>query len=269
MSGLQTLAKPRRIKASHRRRRRIASGQSVQRYYDPQIGRFLSVDPVTADTVSGWNFNRYNYAANNPYKFTDPDGRSIWFWGGAGNDDQAAYKSDMITALGEAGVANARAVPEAATSPGGIAADLVLLPNVNNVTPANIFTTGVAPSGQAGDQYNLMGYSYGSVLAAQQALTDAGNGIKVDNLILIGAPINQDLMDAVRSSPNIANVIVRNISGDPVFAGMSDSQLAAAAPTLAWQMTRGTGHFTYAGADAAAAARRRELVSELVKAGVK
>ena len=48
-----------------------------QRYYDPGIGRFLSVDPVTADTVTGWNFNRYNYAANNPYKFKDPDGRII------------------------------------------------------------------------------------------------------------------------------------------------------------------------------------------------
>src|SRR3546814_5595704 len=48
-----------------------------QRYYDPQIGRFLSVDPVSADTVTGWNFNRYNYAANNPYKFKDPDGRII------------------------------------------------------------------------------------------------------------------------------------------------------------------------------------------------
>lgn len=48
-----------------------------QRYYDPTLGRFLSVDPVTADTNTGWNFNRYNYAANNPYKFKDPDGRII------------------------------------------------------------------------------------------------------------------------------------------------------------------------------------------------
>ena len=46
-----------------------------QRYYDPMIGRFLSVDPVTANSGTGANFNRYWYANNNPYKFTDPDGR--------------------------------------------------------------------------------------------------------------------------------------------------------------------------------------------------
>lgn len=46
-----------------------------QRYYDPTIGRFLSTDPVAASANTGANFNRYKYAANNPYKFTDPDGR--------------------------------------------------------------------------------------------------------------------------------------------------------------------------------------------------
>jgi len=44
-----------------------------QRYYDPQIGRFLSVDPVRAD--GSGSFNRYWYANNSPYNFTDPDGR--------------------------------------------------------------------------------------------------------------------------------------------------------------------------------------------------
>jgi RHS repeat-associated protein len=48
-----------------------------QRYYDPGIGRFLSVDPVTADGNTGGNFNRYWYANNNPYRFTDPDGRCV------------------------------------------------------------------------------------------------------------------------------------------------------------------------------------------------
>ena len=46
-----------------------------QRYYDPSIGAFLSVDPVTAYSNPVGAFNRYKYAANNPYRFTDPDGR--------------------------------------------------------------------------------------------------------------------------------------------------------------------------------------------------
>ncbi|WP_036147817.1 RHS repeat domain-containing protein [Lysobacter antibioticus] len=48
-----------------------------QRYYDPQIGRFLSVDPVTANPANGTNFNRYWYGNNNPYRFKDPNGRYV------------------------------------------------------------------------------------------------------------------------------------------------------------------------------------------------
>jgi len=46
-----------------------------QRYYDPLVGKFLSIDPVAANPGTGGNFNRYWYANDNPYKFTDPDGR--------------------------------------------------------------------------------------------------------------------------------------------------------------------------------------------------
>ncbi len=45
------------------------------RYYDPYAGRFLSTDPMRVDAASAGNFNRYWYAANSPYRFTDPDGR--------------------------------------------------------------------------------------------------------------------------------------------------------------------------------------------------
>ncbi len=53
-----------------------------QRYYDPGIGKMLSVDPVTAYDSGDWRqFNRYAYAFNNPYCFTDPDGRqSLTNW---------------------------------------------------------------------------------------------------------------------------------------------------------------------------------------------
>jgi RHS repeat-associated protein len=67
-----------------------------QRYYDPVIGRFLSVDPVDADGASGGNFNRYWYANNSPYRHTDPDGRipldTIWDIG------------NVVYDLGKAGV---------------------------------------------------------------------------------------------------------------------------------------------------------------------
>ena len=46
-----------------------------QRYYDPAIGRFLSADPVKTEASSGALFNRYWYANDNPYRFSDPDGR--------------------------------------------------------------------------------------------------------------------------------------------------------------------------------------------------
>lgn len=45
-----------------------------QRYYDPVVGRFYSNDPV-GFTGEPETFNRYSYANNNPYKYTDPDGR--------------------------------------------------------------------------------------------------------------------------------------------------------------------------------------------------
>ena len=47
-----------------------------QRYYDPALGQFLSVDPVTAHSSGdGRHLHRHSYAFNNPYKFSDPDGR--------------------------------------------------------------------------------------------------------------------------------------------------------------------------------------------------
>nr|WP_255656578.1 RHS repeat-associated core domain-containing protein [Lysobacter lactosilyticus] len=41
----------------------------------PANARFVSVDPAPPDAQSGSNFNRYAYAANNPHRYVDPDGR--------------------------------------------------------------------------------------------------------------------------------------------------------------------------------------------------
>lgn len=46
------------------------------RYYNSKHGRFTSVDPLTASATikDPQSFNRYSYALNSPYKFTDPLG---------------------------------------------------------------------------------------------------------------------------------------------------------------------------------------------------
>lgn len=46
------------------------------RYYDPVVGRFLSIDPVGPSPGNTFNFNRYGYASNNPIINIDPDGRN-------------------------------------------------------------------------------------------------------------------------------------------------------------------------------------------------
>lgn len=49
------------------------------RYYDPHIGRFVSVDPAGFDPSNPTSFNRYAYVNNNPYKYVDPDGELLNF----------------------------------------------------------------------------------------------------------------------------------------------------------------------------------------------
>lgn len=43
------------------------------RYYDPQLGRFISIDPGRQFTANG-----YSGMGNNPAMFVDPDGRFVW-----------------------------------------------------------------------------------------------------------------------------------------------------------------------------------------------
>jgi RHS repeat-associated protein len=47
------------------------------RMYDPQLGRFLSPDPLVGNPSNGQAYNRYSYALNNPLRYTDPTGLQV------------------------------------------------------------------------------------------------------------------------------------------------------------------------------------------------
>ncbi|RMH88121.1 hypothetical protein EBB59_12165 [Lysobacter pythonis] len=44
------------------------------RMFDPQLGRFLQVDPVVQAPENAQSWNAYTYVFNNPYAYTDPTG---------------------------------------------------------------------------------------------------------------------------------------------------------------------------------------------------
>ncbi|WP_337187012.1 hypothetical protein [Phenylobacterium sp.] len=123
------------------------------------------------------------------------------------------------------------------------------------------------------EQFNLGGYSYGAAAAAAQAYAVAEEGGKVDNLVLVGAPINADLYGAVRKHPNIRNVINVDLDqhGDPIRAGMTDDQIARAFPRIGVQFfdQRHPGHFYYSGVGPEHDRRRKGLADMLVERGVR
>lgn len=47
----------------------------MARYYNPDTGVFLSLDPVRGDVKNPLTMNEYNYGNNNPVMNVDPDGK--------------------------------------------------------------------------------------------------------------------------------------------------------------------------------------------------
>jgi len=107
-----------------------------QRYMDPQLGVFLSVDPVAVSSVDGKNFNRYWYVSTNPISKIDPDGRCDGPWTCAIDRDIAAMNSGDMTQDEFASRSEARAagaVIGASAGPAIVATDGRVVPLTANL----------------------------------------------------------------------------------------------------------------------------------------
>jgi len=109
------------------------------RNYDPQIGRFLSEDPIGFNTGE---FNLYRYTSNNPLNFVDFNGQTaealgFFFEGGA-----AFLEGAAVTAAAAATVAVATALVLLTPSEAGLGSDVVpqsfeFKSHKSNQNPAN------------------------------------------------------------------------------------------------------------------------------------
>jgi RHS repeat-associated protein len=86
------------------------------RYYSPNLGRFMSVDPVGGTVGSSQSWNRYSYVENNPIGMVDPSGQSgITFWiKQVAKGWRKGTRSQAVRAAGE-NVHNVRVVGDGAS----------------------------------------------------------------------------------------------------------------------------------------------------------
>ncbi|MEO8682348.1 MAG: RHS repeat-associated core domain-containing protein, partial [Vicinamibacterales bacterium] len=141
------------------------------RYYRAVSGRFVTVDPVLnikAALADPQRWNRYAYAANNPQKFIDPDGRDpLLVTGGLGAAVFAVWKAYVNVQQGRPWYANVGVEASKGFVLGatlGLAAPA--LAGVEAITAGPIATTvTTAATKSSGDLGRIIGWGAGQSAA--------------------------------------------------------------------------------------------------------
>jgi len=193
--------------------------------------------------------------------------KGTFFIGGAGMD--GIYISKLIKAFHEAGIKSAVYLDREKWSNGqNFDATLGVFLG-RDYDPWFPMLLRIRPNSH--EQFNLIGYSYGSLIAAQLAAKYARYGSPVDHLVLIGSPISEEFLNVVNKMDGIKKIIVINLDehGDPIYAGMDMFELVSNVLDLRQQMKESSGHFYYAKEGVIGDKRRTELGDELYKLGLR
>ncbi len=266
------------------------------RAYDPRLGRFLNVEPLTHEYPS---ISPYVFVLDNPINAIDPDGRRVYFVGGANNDrDGWNYINRWKNAFANAGIndfvridashgkfgdvlftnkyrnSGAEYVPIVSNGPMGpdFQGSTAIKVPVNNT----MINSTVEQYKQKlkdnplkeGEQFNMIGYSYGSVLQAQAALKLANEDVVVDNLVLVGSPISNDseLYKELSGNKNIRNIIRIDIPNDKLSNPKSLMEFIKGG----WQNKNDSGpHFDLARPGQEADKKIQQSVEQIKKEGIK
>jgi pimeloyl-ACP methyl ester carboxylesterase len=201
--------------------------------------------------------------------------RGTLYWGGAGLD--GPYVQPQLEAFRRAGIGN---VSVGLTNTANRDLGTVVGPLWDAVRAGLVIRyeddsewTITSGMDTAAPQFNMIGYSYGSLLAAQTANFYSKCGHVVDHLVLIGSPIDAGFLAKLKAAPHIRRVVVIDLTkhGDPIHAGISQVDLIQAAPALKKQQDRdlGEGHFYFAHIMKDSKARWDALAKRLAAEGLR
>lgn len=193
--------------------------------------------------------------------------KGTYFLGGAGLN--GVYIPKLIEAFHEAGIKSAIYLDREKWSAGQNTDATIGVFFGREYDPRFPMLLRVRPG--AHKQFNLIGYSYGSLISAQLAVKYARQGSVINNLVLIGSPISDNFLTIVKSIKNIKRVVVINLDkhGDPIYAGMETLELITGSVALINQMAEREGHFYYAKKGTKGDERRKELAENLYKLGLR
>jgi len=187
------------------------------RWYDPQLRRFISPDPVTMGSTGTERYNPYWAVRFNPLRFVDPDGRlAVWVGGAGDKTNTDAYSYPMVDKMNSAGI-NAQYVYTPRYD-GALAQVLRAIRSGLNICDQQAVNVIKSSYNRSDGQFNLVGYSMGSVDSAFAALQLSKEGKTIDHLVLIGSPISDSssLMQQLLGQSNIKNIFRYDVSGDPL-----------------------------------------------------
>lgn len=177
------------------------------RYYSPALGRFITPDPInysdegikaaggkdlTTFLKNPLNLNRYSYCRNNPLNSVDPYGfLTIYIPGTFSGYDLPS--NDYLNAL--TNTFNEKYGTYALTTWSFFPSGNTNLARLDAILPLADFINSYRFSG--GEKLNIVGYSHGGNVAL--ILSQMNLRHKIDNLVLLGAPIRE-------YAPNMRNV---------------------------------------------------------------
>lgn len=226
------------------------------RYYNPQIGRFWSIDPKEADPSDLHSLNRYAYANNNPYKYVDPDGRSpvhlALFFVGMGVDAAVQYSINGSVNLTDAAIAGGAAVVTGGASAlfargvvtGTMTAGRAIL-NTASVGAAAGALSSAAQDAQKGNEVSLPNAAINAVAGAvgagvggKAATSTAG---KVNNLASSKDGVMNHIGETTRGS-NVGTAAAGAGVGEIAGGAAVDAGTNAAAKGLEQPTKKREGH---------------------------